>query len=187
MKTAILLMPLFLALPAIARASCDCYAHLYSGQEVLVKAGLGNQAACQAFIDDLEDSSDTDYTPAPPVCKPTGTTDYACPKYTLQCDLQKLNANHAFATVKTLSASFVAFNWDEPSEAPNTCEASLFFPAADTGLGVSYHATVKESLDAFLYVGVDYGAKDPQFELSAVPGKPFTLFNDKQQMVCVLK
>ena len=52
-----------------AQATCDCYAHLYSGRLVLVRAGMADYAACKSYIDQLEASSDTDYTPAAPVCQ----------------------------------------------------------------------------------------------------------------------
>jgi hypothetical protein len=108
---------------------------------------------------------------------------YECPKYNLKCDLQKVNDKGAFETVKSILSPFEAFNWQEPSEEPNTCEANVYFGEADTGLGVSYHVTVNEDLQASLFAS----AQDPQFVVEAVPGKAFTLYYKTQQVVCVLK
>ncbi|MCB9073649.1 MAG: hypothetical protein H6623_08500 [Bdellovibrionaceae bacterium] len=113
--------------------------------------------------------------------------EYTCPDYKLTCELQKLNENLGFVTTKTLTAPFEAFNAYEPSAPADTCAAGFYFSESDTGLDVSYHALVTEDLDAYLFVGKDYGAKNPQFKLAVTPGKEFSLYNGDQQMVCVLK
>lgn len=75
MRISILLALVSFAAPALSHASCDCYAHYYSGEEVLVEPGMADQAACVALLDEIERSSDSDYTAAPPVCKANEKTD----------------------------------------------------------------------------------------------------------------
>jgi len=119
-----------------------------------------------------------------------GLTSYAieCPKITLACDLQGLNQNQGTVVLLSREANYVGINNDEPSEAPNECEASLYFNTKETGTDASLYATFSDNQTLYLYAGVDYGVKDPQFSVqNAAKGQEFSLSYKAKTLVCRLK
>ena len=119
---------------------------------------------------------------------PSLAADINCPQQQVSCKLKKLSEEkHYFETIKTLDASFEAFNWDEPSLPPNTCQISGRFDEKVTGGDFTFNVTVKEDLETFLYIGKDYGALSPQSYFTPELGKPFTMTYKNFQMECTLK
>lgn len=105
-----------------------------------------------------------------------------CPKPKLTCKLEQLNDKGGYVTTKTASTNFIGVNRDEPSMPDNECLASLTMDIK----GGSVNATVLEDMDAYLFVSEGQGARDPQFMVSAVLGKPFSISFKQQHVSCVL-
>lgn len=107
-----------------------------------------------------------------------------CPKLLLACNHQILGTNGSYTIAESKSTSFVGVNSDEPSLSANECVASLSFKSIRSNELLKVF--VREDLLTFLYVGIEFGAKDPQFYFEATPEKEMTLSNTGEKMNCVL-
>jgi len=108
-----------------------------------------------------------------------------CPKIKLNCDHKVLDGKKFYyKTVESKTSEFVGINDDEPSGPADTCEAGLSFKSLKQGETLNAH--VKEDLHTYFYVGINYGAKNPQFDLEAQLNKEMSLTLENEKLVCTL-
>jgi hypothetical protein len=108
-----------------------------------------------------------------------------CPKFKLNCHHKVLDGKtFSFKTIETKSVEFVGFNSDEPSMPANECEANISFKSLKPS--ESLNVVVKEDLHTYMYVGINYGAKNPQFDLEAELNKEMSLSVENEKLVCSL-
>ena len=108
-----------------------------------------------------------------------------CPKIKLNCDHKILDGKKFYyKIVESKTSEFVGINDDEPSGPANTCEAGLSFKSLKQGETLNAH--VKEDLHTYFYVGINYGAKNPQFDLEAELNKEMSLSVENEKLVCTL-
>jgi hypothetical protein len=112
---------------------------------------------------------------------------FECPKYTLSCQLEKVNEKGGNYIAAEAKGEFIGINQDEPSLPANECQATVTFSKEQTGIGLTLNALVKDNMRAYQYATKDLGALDPQSEVEAVPGKTFALYIQKTSMICSLK
>ncbi len=107
-----------------------------------------------------------------------------CRTERLTCSHFRLNDVGGYHLVKTESASFIGVNNDEPSLPANECVLDLSFKSSVNNQNL--HVTLYDDLTTYFYVGVDYGALNPQFQLEASLNKEMSLTTKTEKMTCVL-